>query len=87
MWFIVCSNFFYVILKTTCTCKTQIHTHTTLDLEFGGPNRRKQERRRIHMYNKAEWEKFAEHMENVGKEISDNLDKLSMNYGIVSNPG
>ena len=31
------------------------------------------------MYNKAEWEKFAEHMENVGKEISDNLDNLSIN--------
>ena len=40
------------------------------------------------MYNKAEWEKFAEHMENVGKEISDNLDICQlMNYGIVSNPG
>ena len=28
---------------------------------------------------KAEWEKVAEHMENVGKEISDNLNKLSIN--------
>ena len=43
------------------------------------PSRQHQKRRKIFLYNKANWEKFAELMEAVGEEISTKLPTSSVN--------
>ena len=48
----------------------------TLDIK---PSRQHQKRRKIVLYNKADWEKFAELMEAVGEEILTKLPTSSVN--------
>ena len=43
------------------------------------PSRQKQERRKINIYSKADWERFADFMEGVGEEIAAKLDSCSVN--------
>ena len=47
------------------------------------PTRQKQERRKVYIYSKADWEKFANFMEGVGEEIGYKLESCSVNEAWV----
>lgn len=47
------------------------------------PIRQKQTRRKIIIYSKADWEKFADFMEDIGEEIEDKLDSCSVNVAWI----